>query len=289
MKIFSLKSGLAATVLVALLAAGCGDDSDDSADDPADSTETTDPADGATTGAGDDDPEQADLAAYCDAVVGIETAPAPDIDFETATEEEIAAGMQTYAAEVIRPLADEVIAVAPEELADDAATMDGAVDEMASTGDFGVFEQPDVAAAEDRLHAFDLANCGWESLDVSAHDYGFDGLGDELAAGLTSFEFSNEGDEVHELLLVRKNDGVTESADELLALPEEEAMQKVTMLGEPAFADPGGDDYKVVDLEPGDYVAVCFIPVGTTDTEGGPPADGPPHFTQGMVAEFTVS
>lgn len=43
--------------------------------------------------------------------------------------------------------------------------------------------------------------------------------------------------------------------------------------------------------EPGRYVAVCFIPVGTTPET--PPEDfenlGPPHALQGMVAEFEVS
>ena len=45
-----------------------------------------------------------------------------------------------------------------------------------------------------------------------------------------SFKFTNEGAEDHELAIARKNDGVTESFDELLALPEEEAMTKVTFV-----------------------------------------------------------
>ncbi len=37
----------------------------------------------------------------------------------------------------------------------------------------------------------------------------------------------------------------------------------------------------------GNYAALCFIPVGTTseETEG----TGPPHFTEGMAAEFEVT
>lgn len=52
---------------------------------------------------------------------------------------------------------------------------------------------------------------------------------------------------------------------------------------------PGEDGYAVVELEPGDYIAACFIPTGTT-SEDGPPAGepGPPHALHGMVAEFTV-
>ena len=38
----------------------------------------------------------------------------------------------------------------------------------------------------------------------------------------------------------------------------------------------------MLDLEPGRYAAVCFIPIG-----GG--EDGAPHFTGGMVAELEVT
>jgi hypothetical protein len=49
------------------------------------------------------------------------------------------------------------------------------------------------------------------------------------------------------------------------------------------FADqPDQTAVAMYDLEPGQYVAVCFIPVG-----GG--EDGPPHFTSGMLAEFEAS
>jgi hypothetical protein len=43
----------------------------------------------------------------------------------------------------------------------------------------------------------------------------------------------------------------------------------------------------MADLTSGSYAAVCFIPVGSVDEETE--ADGPPHFTQGMKTEFTVS
>lgn len=53
------------------------------------------------------------------------------------------------------------------------------------------------------------------------------------------------------------------------------------------FAEPGKDAPGLFSVEePGDYVAVCFIPLGSTpDNEE---ADGPPHLTQGMKVEFTV-
>ncbi|MEJ7722307.1 MAG: hypothetical protein WKF58_18585 [Ilumatobacteraceae bacterium] len=58
---------------------------------------------------------------------------------------------------------------------------------------------------------------------------------------------------------------------------------------------PGETGHTVVDLTAGDYLAICFIPVGTTpekmsEMEGqeGPP-EGKPHFLEGMQLEFTVS
>jgi len=60
----------------------------------------------------------------------------------------------------------------------------------------------------------------------------------------------------------------------------------------------------VADLEPGDYAAVCFVPVGSMQSDGeggeataGTDAGGPDttsvdpadaHFMHGMLQEFTV-
>ena len=73
--------------------------------------------------------------------------------------------------------------------------------------------------------------------------------------------------------------------EELLA--DEKKAEKESEFVGAGFAEPGvGTGSALVDLKkPGRYAAVCFIPVGTHgDTEG----DGPPHFTEGMVSEFTV-
>ena len=67
-----------------------------------------------------------------------------------------------------------------------------------------------------------------------------------------------------------------------------------------AFAFPGTVGQTVTDFTPGRYVALCFLPQGATpeiiSQMGGPedtaPAGaelGPPHFTAGMIHEFTVA
>ena len=95
-----------------------------------------------------------------------------------------------------------------------------------------------------------------------------------------SFEFTNDGKEPHELVLFRVNDGVKESVEQIVALPEEEGRAKVTPMGG-TFAEPGKGEYTVANLKPGRYGFACFVPVGGGD-------DGPPHVTKGMHAEFQV-
>jgi hypothetical protein len=232
---------------------------------------------------GDDDE---DFAAYCEPTGKIESIGEPDIDFEHASEEEIAAAAKVFANEKLKPLADEIVANAPDEISDEIKVLQNAVVELGETGDFEAAFDDKVEKASDVTHAFDLDNCGWERIDVTAKDYKFEGIEAELEPGITSFEFKNMGKESHELVLLRKNDGVTETFKQLLELPEDQARNKVTSVGGTG-GDPGDEDYVVADLTAGDYMAICFISVGTTgeDHEG----DGPPHFTKGMRQEFTVS
>jgi hypothetical protein len=117
-------------------------------------------------------------------------------------------------------------------------------------------------------------------------DHSFTGLPESLDAGVHSFELTNGGNEPHVMVLIRKNDGVTESFGELAAMPEEEALTKATIVGQ-GFAAPGESSYVLADLAPGDYLAMCPLPAGWVDMSA-PPPDGPPHFTHGMTHQFVV-
>ena len=256
----------------------CGDDDDDSATATDDGTETT-----AAEGDG-----EGDLETYCEKTAEIEATlgPGPDIDFESATPAELTAAAKDFAGGAT-DLAADIQEAAPSAVRADIDVLVGALSEVAETGDFGAFEQPEVEEASTRAHAYDLESCGWQRVDVSAVDYEFKGIPSEPEAGTTSFEFSNDGTELHEMILIRKNDDTEETFDELLAMPEEEARTKTSSVGA-AFAEPGEEGvYVVADLTPGEYIAICFIPVGTADAETE--VDGPPHFTQGMKTEFRVS
>jgi hypothetical protein len=134
----------------------------------------------------------------------------------------------------------------------------------------------------------DASASAGETIEVVAVDYAFSGIPSDVEAG-TSFELTNEGSEVHELVLVRRNDDVETSFEELLEMPEDEAMEFVTVVGG-IVAEPGAtsEDTITVD-EPGDYLAICFVAVGTTSLEDAETVEGAPHFTEGMLQEFTVS
>ena len=147
---------------------------------------------------------------------------------------------------------------------------------------------------------------GGETIEVTGIDYAFEGIPTTVEAG-TEFTFKNGSDkEAHELALVKVKDGETRSAQELLELPEEESEKLVEFQGVSVAPEPGGEgtvvDGELVVKAPGRYIALCFIQVGADPQklmeamehpEDGPPAEdpnaGPPHFTRGMVQEFTVS
>ncbi|MGH9184847.1 MAG: hypothetical protein ACRD0U_03355, partial [Acidimicrobiales bacterium] len=246
---------------------------------------------------GDDDTAGggADLAAFCDASLAIDVAPEPDIDFATASPEEIGAAYQSFLADTVRPLLDEAIPLAPSEIAGAVATLDEVFTRIEDTGDASAYEDPAVGEATAAIHAFERKQCDWQSVSLDAVDYGYSGLedGSTIHAGPTSFRLDNTGTEVHELLLVRQNAGVTESFDELFQLPEDEASSKSAFVGSIDPIDPSGQGYLVTDLEPGQYAVVCLLPQGVIslrqlESAGTALADAPPHVAMGMEVQFTV-
>lgn len=129
--------------------------------------------------------------------------------------------------------------------------------------------------------------CADETMDVTAAEYKFSGIREDLSAGIVGATFENTGGEMHEIVLLRKKDGVTESFENILAKDEEEA-EKLVDVSFGAFGGPGSKSSVAFDMrEAGDYAAVCLIPVGSTP-DAGEEVDGPPHFTQRMITEFTV-
>lgn len=195
------------------------------------------------------------------------------------------------------PAFEAFIAAAPEDIR-------GAAEALVAAGQEGA-QGPAFSQAYGEVIQYMKDNCGFNEMEVTGADYSFEGVPAELEAGELIITFENTGEELHEVLLYRINDDTTESVQELLAIEDEEAlMSKVTQVGG-AFAFPGDTSFGTANLEqPGRYLAVCAIPVGLTpevaeqfpdDPEATVPPDaslpelGPPHHTEGMVAEFTVT
>ncbi len=266
----TLRTRLAAAGLALTLAAGlaaCGDDDGETAggDGPPIENPGGDPTEPATGSMSE---------AACEASVDLSAAMVgPDDD-------DVVGWIQSSLQPAAETLASEFD---PELTAPGAAAeiLAEAFADAAESGDLdAVFESDEIAGALSTIGNAAHRSCDFQAVDIDAVEYGYPNLPDTLESGLTSFALRNNGIEDHEIVIFRRAEGATETLDELLELPEEEAMAKMEFTGV-AWGGPGRTTYTVVDLEPGTYFAVCFIPVGG--------ADGPPHFMEGMSGTFTVA
>ncbi len=219
-------------------AAACGSDDDSSSDATATTAAATTTAAGATETTAGGSGAASDVAAFCEA--------------ELAAEQAVQSGDPAAAG----PALEALVAASPEEVRP-------AVEEVVANAESGpgdpAFDEP-----YGELIAFMKENCGFTELEVEGADYSFTGLPADVEAGPAIVTFKNTGEELHEIAFSRVNDGVTETVQELLELPEEEALSKITAVGG-GFGFPGTTSFAVVDLsEPGKYVATCFIPQGLT-------------------------
>lgn len=227
------------------------------------------------------------VATFCEAVVDFEGAASqgPPIDFASATPEEIQAALQEFGT-TVEPYLAAIDAAVPEAVAADATTLTRLARQALATGDETAFESPEFTAAEDQVDSYMVAQCGYEEVRITAADFEYQGLPETLTAGTKAVTLVNEGEEQHEAGIVRVNDDVTLTVEEILMLDEAEGMAAVTLKGS-AFAEPGGTDTSFIRIDqPGRYGVACFIPEGSTaGTEG----TGAPHFTLGMLGDFTVT
>jgi hypothetical protein len=195
--------------------------------------------------------------------------------------------MKHYYGSVVKPLVEKFAGdTAPDAIRADVATQVDIARRFGATGNLAIIDDPAFFESGDRIDVYAYENCSFHTTDVIGVDFAYRDLASELHAGANAFKFMNQATsgELHELLVLRKNDGVTQSFDELLGLPDDELFEKATLIGKGvAFMDER--TYLFADLEPGGYLAVCSIPQGTIGHTFG---HGPPHFTLGMRQEFTV-
>jgi hypothetical protein len=112
----------------------------------------------------------------------------------------------------------------------------------------------------------------------TATEYGYQGP-KEIPAGPTVFRFSNQGKELHHLVIVRLDSGMT--YDSLLAALKKPGPPPAWAhpVGGPNAAEPSGESNATQDLPAGHYAVLCFIPS----------ADGVPHVAKGMSKSLDVT
>jgi len=118
---------------------------------------------------------------------------------------------------------------------------------------------------------------GPNMVTVMMSEYAFD-MPDTIPAGLTTLRAMDHGKEFHFVQLIRLDDGKT--ASDFMANMGEEGPPPAwaTPVGGVAPPPPGGTLEATLSLEPGTYLAVCFIQA----------PDGVPHVAKGMLKQITV-
>ena len=168
--------------LAALVVASCGSDASES------SAATVLPGRDATT------------VAYCDSSLDLEQAigsidePTPD------------------ALRGLQPQIDAYVAAAPAEVSTAAHTLADTVAGVIDGGDPSVLDGPEFKASTDGAHAYDLANCGWQQVEVGLVDTSFE-MTPPTAAGTYSFEGTNTGEQFHVIFVGRLRDGAEGRGD----------------------------------------------------------------------------
>ena len=111
-----------------------------------------------------------------------------------------------------------------------------------------------------------------------AHDYGFTGP-DRIAAGVTTVQIVNRGQDVHHVQLVKLLQGKT-PADFSAALKTDPSRvpQWVKFMGGPNAVLPGSEAVATMNLVEGNYLLICIIPDKT----------GVPHTALGMQKALVV-
>lgn len=145
-----------------------------------------------------------------------------------------------------------------------ACTVDKAADESRGTRTREAYAQTPAAAPA--------------LVTVSATEFAFSAPA-TIPAGLTTFRLVNQGRELHHVQMVRLEEGHTvEELVEAVRTGGEVLPAWAYLVGGPNAHAPGAQSEATLDLKPGQYALLCFIPSG----------DGVPHVMKGMVKPLTV-
>ncbi|HEX4904625.1 MAG TPA: hypothetical protein VFU93_04180 [Acidimicrobiales bacterium] len=113
---------------------------------------------------------------------------------------------------------------------------------------------------------------------VTGKEYAYDADVEGITAGPISVTLDNEGEEEHQVSIVRLKPGKTQADFAALGADVSQFDEVLETFGGPNAVAPGESNSSLQVLEPGDYFFACFIPA----------PDGQPHAAKGMVLPLTV-
>lgn len=165
---------------------------------------------------------------------------------------------------------------APHEAAHTAAQLiTQSVDDGAGAA---VFEDPAYVQSATTLGKFVFDECGYGTVAITAKDFQFDGIPDEVPAGMTAVQLTNKGESPHVIEFSRIPDPATTTTQIMADLGAAMKSGLVQMVSGGAFSMPESAGYTTVDLAPGRYLVTCMIP----------DSQNMPHAMHGMFHELTV-
>jgi hypothetical protein len=198
----------------------------------------------------------------------------------------------------VTELLGDLEAAIPAELADPGAVLVESVT-AGLGGDMAVFESDEFLEALSATEAWIFEHCAFDTrIDVTAVDWAFGGIPLEVPAGHVAFRVTNAGGEMHEMGILRRIDGATQNWDEIAQIAtdgDESALEGIAEWVAHAWI-PDSDTSAIAyaDLTPGEYAAICAMPVGTNhemsdeDWEALAVPGYEAHWMHGMLQPFTV-
>lgn len=142
-------------------------------------------------------------------------------------------------------------------------------------------ESREAAAGEQAAAAPAAAPTALREVTITARDFAFEAP-DTIAGGPVVIRLVNQGPEMHHVALARLDGGKTlqDLMDGFAASAGGPPPPWFVEVGGPnAPGVPGGDSRATLDLAPGTYAVLCFIPS----------PDGVPHIMKGMARQIVVT
>jgi hypothetical protein len=152
----------------------------------------------------------------------------------------------------------------------------------------GAPQQPQLLTATESAASPTAMEEPQADVDVQLQEYSFVGLENPIPAGPHLWKFTNTGKQPHIMILFQGPAGITmnqvmtllqsEDATPPADVPYQESDFNFSQPGLGVLS-PGQTSWLALDLAPGTYIALCFVPDEET---------GAPHAVMGMVQVFTV-